>query len=68
MMFMICIKLIMPVMLHAREWLRDHGYDPDAIFYSEDSDPKERQAYNDTAMICMLEVMDGKPWRIEQGE
>jgi DNA-directed RNA polymerase subunit beta len=40
----------------SREWLRDHGYDPKAIFYTEDSDPKDRQSYNDAAISACVRL------------
>jgi len=40
----------------AREWLRDHKFDPDTIFYPMDGDPKERQPYNDAAMGACLRL------------
>ena len=40
----------------AREWLRDHKTDPDTIFYPTDGDPKERQPYNDAAMVACLRL------------
>jgi len=40
----------------SREWLRDHKYDPDAIFYPEDGDPKDRQPYNDAAISACLRL------------
>jgi DNA-directed RNA polymerase subunit beta len=40
----------------AREWLRDHKFDPDTIFYPMDGDPKERQPYNDAAMVACLRL------------
>ncbi|MFZ5909581.1 MAG: DNA-directed RNA polymerase subunit beta [Chloroflexota bacterium] len=39
-----------------REWLRDHGTDPDAIFYPEDGNPRERQAFNDAAIAACLRL------------
>jgi len=40
----------------SREWLRDHGYDPEKIFYPEGGDPKERQPYNDAAISACLKL------------
>jgi DNA-directed RNA polymerase subunit beta len=40
----------------AREWLRDHKFDPDAIFNPLDGDPKERQSYDDAAMVACLRL------------
>ena len=40
----------------SREWLRDHKYDPDDIFYPEDGDPKDRQPYNDAAISACLRL------------
>jgi DNA-directed RNA polymerase subunit beta len=40
----------------AREWLRDHKFDPDTIFYPKDGDPRERQPFNDAAMIACLRL------------
>ena len=40
----------------AREWLRDHKTDPGTIFYPTDGDPKERQPYNDAAMVACLRL------------
>ncbi len=38
----------------AMEWLRDHGLDPDTIFYPSDLNPRERQPYNDAAIsVCL---------------
>ena len=48
----------------AREWLRDHEYDPDAIFYTQETNPTERQAFNDEAInACLRLWMEslGKP-------
>ena len=39
-----------------REWLRDHGFDPDAIFYTEGTNPQERQTYNDAAHNACLRL------------
>jgi len=44
----------------SREWLRDHHYDPDSIFYPDDGDPKDRQPYNDMAISACLRLwMEG---------
>ncbi len=62
----------------AREWLRDHGLDPDTIFYPMDGEPKERQPYNDAAMVACLrlwleslgestDVSDDKLYALAQG-
>jgi len=40
----------------AREWLHDHKYDPDKIFYSESSDPQARQTFDDAAMDACLRL------------
>ena len=40
----------------SREWLRDHGYDPETIFYPEDGDPKDRQSYNDAAISACIRL------------
>ena len=40
----------------SREWLRDHNYDPGAIFYPDDGDPKDRQPYNDMAISSCLKL------------
>jgi DNA-directed RNA polymerase subunit beta len=40
----------------AREWLRDHKLDPDTIFYPADGDPKDRQPYNDAAIVACLRL------------
>jgi DNA-directed RNA polymerase subunit beta len=40
----------------AREWLRDHKLDPEAIFYPEDGDPKDRQPFNDAAITACLRL------------
>jgi len=42
-----------------REWLRDHKIDPDAIFYSENINPQERQSYNDAALNACLRLWMG---------
>ena len=39
-----------------REWLRDHNLDPDSIFYTEDTNPQERQSYNDAALNACLRL------------
>jgi len=40
----------------AREWLRDHGVNPDTIFYAEGGRPAERQSYNDAAVTACLKL------------
>jgi len=40
----------------AREWLRDHGYDPESVFYLEDTDPQKRQSFNDMAINACLRL------------
>jgi DNA-directed RNA polymerase subunit beta len=40
----------------AREWLRDHGYQPDTIFYADGSDPQGRQAFDSTAIKACLHL------------
>jgi DNA-directed RNA polymerase subunit beta len=49
----------------AREWLRDHGYEPEALFYSNGSDPQGRQAFDNAAInACLrlwMESLDQSP-------
>jgi len=40
----------------AVEWLRDHGFDPDTIFYTESLDPRERKQYTDAAVNACLRL------------
>ena len=44
----------------AREWLHDHNYDPNAIFYTQETNPMDRQAFNDEAInACLRLWMEG---------
>jgi DNA-directed RNA polymerase subunit beta len=44
----------------AREWLRDHGYVPESVFYSNGSDPQGRLAFDHTAISACLRLwMEG---------
>jgi DNA-directed RNA polymerase subunit beta len=52
------------------EWLRDHGIDPQSVFYPKDGNPRERQAYNDAAIsVCLRLWLDslGKGEGVESG-
>jgi len=39
-----------------REWLRDHNFDPNAIFYADGINPQEREAFNDAAINACLRL------------
>ena len=40
----------------AIEWLRDRGHDPEAVFYPEDINPREREAYDKAAINTCLRL------------
>ena len=40
----------------AREWLRDHGYDPERSSIQKITDPQGRQAFNDAAINACLRL------------
>ena len=39
-----------------REWLRDHDFDPQEIFYPDDLNPRDRQPFNDKAIATCLRL------------
>ena len=40
----------------AREWLKDHGHDPEKIFYGEEVDPRDRESFNELAIKTCLRL------------